>query len=118
MLSLLRGLLLTLLHAKRLKHSLLRAAGAKVRITKSEISMHTWRSPMSATSQAAFVVIPEMSHSDISYIMKYVVLRHLSKDSTRRGAVYARKLLLPFPDQNQLYDITKGNAIAVARKTI
>ena len=41
----------------------------KVRITKSEISMRTWRSPMSAASQGAFVVIPEISHSDISYII-------------------------------------------------
>ena len=32
--------------------------------------MRTWRSPMSATSQGAFVVIPEISHSDISYIIK------------------------------------------------
>ena len=38
----------------------------KVRITKSEISMRTWRSPMSAASQGAFVMIPEISHSDIS----------------------------------------------------
>ena len=38
----------------------------KVRITKSEISMRTWRSPMSATSQGAFVVIPEISLCDIS----------------------------------------------------
>ena len=38
----------------------------KTRITKSEISMRTWRSPMSAASQGAFVVIPEISHSDIS----------------------------------------------------
>ena len=29
--------------------------------------MRTWRSPMSAASQGAFVVIPEISHSDISY---------------------------------------------------
>ena len=35
-----------------------------------QISMHTWRSPMSATSQGAFVVIPEISHGDISYIIK------------------------------------------------
>ena len=40
-----------------------------MRITKSEISMRTWRSPMSATSQAAFVVIPEMSRSNISGII-------------------------------------------------
>ena len=31
--------------------------------------MRTWRSPMSATSQGAFVVIPEISHSDISDII-------------------------------------------------
>ena len=41
-----------------------------MRITKSEISMRTWRSPMSAASKGAFVVIPEISHSDISYIIK------------------------------------------------
>ena len=40
----------------------------KARITKSEISMRTWRSPMSATSQGAFVVIPEILLCDISYI--------------------------------------------------
>ena len=32
--------------------------------------MRTWRSPMSATSQGAFVVIPEISHSDISDIIR------------------------------------------------
>ncbi len=31
--------------------------------------MRTWRSPMSATSQGAFVVIPEMLRSDISGII-------------------------------------------------
>ena len=35
-----------------------------------QISMRTWRSPMSAASQGAFVVIPEISHSDIFYIIK------------------------------------------------
>ena len=40
-----------------------------MRITKSEISIRTWRSPMSATSQGAFVVIPEMSRSNISGII-------------------------------------------------
>ena len=45
-----------------------------MRITKSEISMRTWRSPMSAASQGAFVVIPEISHSDISYIKKMIML--------------------------------------------
>ena len=42
----------------------------KVHITKSKISMCTWRSQMSAAPQATFVVIPEISHSDISYILK------------------------------------------------
>ena len=41
-----------------------------MRITKSEISMRTWRSSMSATSQGAFVVIPEIARGDISYIIK------------------------------------------------
>ena len=41
-----------------------------MRITKSEISMHTWRSPMNTASQGAFVVIPEISHGDISNIIK------------------------------------------------
>ena len=41
-----------------------------MRITKSEISMRTWRAPMSATSQGAFVVIPEIARGDISYIIK------------------------------------------------
>ncbi len=35
--------------------------------------MRTWRSPMSAASQGAFVVIPEISHSDISYITKKIM---------------------------------------------
>ena len=39
-------------------------------ITKSKISMHTCRSRMSDTLQGAFVVIPEISHSDISCIIK------------------------------------------------
>ena len=51
-------------------HISTRQKWTKVRITKSEISMRTWRSPMSATSQGTFVVIPEISHSDISYIIR------------------------------------------------
>ena len=35
-----------------------------------QISMHTCRSLMSDAPQGAFVVIPEISHSDISYIIK------------------------------------------------
>ena len=34
-----------------------------------QISMHTCRSLMSDAPQGAFVVIPEISHSDISYII-------------------------------------------------
>ena len=56
------------LKSKRLRRT-------KVRITKSEISMRTWRSPMSATSQGAFVVIPEISLYDISYIIKYLFFK-------------------------------------------
>ena len=44
--------------------------GTKVRITKSEISMRTWRSPMSAASQGAFVVIPEISQAIFPCIIK------------------------------------------------
>ena len=36
-------------------------------ITKSEISTRTWHSPMGAASQGAFVVIPGIPLSDISY---------------------------------------------------
>ena len=58
-------------HEKMSRHLLRKkAVWTKVRITKSEISMRTWRSPMSATSKDAFVVISEISHSDISYIIK------------------------------------------------
>ena len=39
-----------------------------MRITKSEISMRTWRSLMSAALQGAFVDIPEIAPCDISYI--------------------------------------------------
>ena len=38
---------------------------------KPAISMRTWCSPMSATSQGAFVDITETSHSDISCIIKF-----------------------------------------------
>ena len=41
-----------------------------MRTTKSEIFMRTWRASMSATSQGAFVVIPEIARGDISYIIK------------------------------------------------
>ena len=59
------------MHERHLhKTALSRRGGIKVYITKSEISMCTWRSQMSAAPQGAFVVIPEISHSDISYIIK------------------------------------------------
>ena len=40
---------------------------------------HIRRSPMSATSQGAFVDIPETSHSDISYITREVCDQPLPK---------------------------------------
>ena len=42
--------------------------GTKMRMTKSEIPMRIWRSFLSAAAQGALVVIPEISHSDISGI--------------------------------------------------
>ena len=52
-------------HEKMSRHLLRKkAVWTKVRITKSEISMRTWRSPMRATSQGAFVVIPEIPSVD------------------------------------------------------
>ena len=44
--------------------------GRKMRSAKSEISMRAWRTLMRAASQGAFVVIPEISHSDIFHIIK------------------------------------------------
>ena len=44
--------------------------GRKVRSAKSEIPMRAWRATMSAALQGAFVVIPEISHSDIFHIIK------------------------------------------------
>ena len=41
-----------------------------MRITKAEISMRAWRTPMRAAPYGAFVVIPEISPSDISYTRK------------------------------------------------
>ena len=46
--------------------------------------MRTWRSPMSAASQGTFVVIPEISLCDISYIIKK---REAVKTSPREMAV-------------------------------
>ena len=43
--------------------------GTKMRITTSEISMRIWRSFLRTAAQGAFVLIPEISHSDISYII-------------------------------------------------
>lgn len=42
----------------------------KLRITKSEIPIRTWRSPMSTALQGAFSIIPKISLLDISYITK------------------------------------------------
>ena len=41
-------------------------------ITKSELSMRTWRTQMRAAPQGAFVVMQEISHSDISCIIKQI----------------------------------------------
>ena len=50
-----------------------------------QISMRTWRSPMSAASQGAFVVIPEISLCDISYITKNTVyLSSVQTETDRR----------------------------------
>ena len=43
-----------------------------MRITKSEISMHTWRSPMNAASQGAFAVIPEILLCEFPGIQNYL----------------------------------------------
>ena len=40
----------------------------EVHKTKSGVSMRTWRAPKSVASQGVFVVIPEISLCDISYI--------------------------------------------------
>ena len=57
-------------------HSLLTAAGLQAEDesvhNEIQISMHICRSRMSDAAQGAFVVIPEISHSDISYIIKFV----------------------------------------------
>ena len=59
-----------------------------VRVTTSEPSMRTCCSPMSAASQGAFVVIPEISLRDISYMNEitccglYVVLANCPFDHT------------------------------------
>ena len=52
-------------------------------ITKPAISMHTCRSLMSDAPQGAFVVIPEISLCDISYIIKK--LYHADIGSTRKN---------------------------------
>ena len=44
--------------------------GTKVRSAKSEVSMRTWRALMRPALQGAFVVIPEISHSNIFHIIK------------------------------------------------
>ena len=63
-----------------------------MRITKSEISMHhTWRSPMSATSQGAFVDIPYIIkklcekpcafHSHNFFCRKYIAAPKMDKSA-------------------------------------
>ena len=64
----------------------------KVRITKSEISMRTWRSPMNAASQGAFVVIPEISLCDISGITIQVHPTLGACFGTHAGFLYPQRL--------------------------
>mgnify|MGYP006875261437 CR=1 FL=1 len=58
-----------------------------------QISMHTCRSRMSAASQGAFVVIPEISHSDISGIKK----TGASLPDARTAPVFSSNCFFPFP---------------------
>ena len=44
--------------------------GTKVRSAKSEVSMRAGRTLMRPALQGAFVVIPEISHSNIFHIIK------------------------------------------------
>ena len=53
-----------------------------MRITKSEISMRAWRSFMSAAPYGAFVVIPEISPSDISYRIKRKNPRQITRSAS------------------------------------
>ena len=57
-----------------------------MRITTSEISMRIWRSFLRAAAQGALVVIPEISHSDISYIVKR---EDLNTSTSIRGPFFA-----------------------------
>ena len=52
-------------------------------ITKSKISMHTCRSRMSDAPKGAFDVIPEISLSDISYIIKKIFWKEMQDGFSR-----------------------------------
>ena len=61
-----------------------------------QISMRIWRSPMSATSQGAFVVIPEISLCDISMHNKRADFSTLTMDiEFREQILFLLRDLLP-----------------------
>ena len=68
----------------------------KVRITKSEISTRTWCSLMSAASQGAFVLIPEISHSDISMHNKKIISLYKENDQRKSASVFRYAYLSVF----------------------
>ena len=69
-----------------------------MRITKSEISMRTWRSPMSAASQGAFVDIPEIDLLGIGVKTDCIVTPHRKFDDSAAniGKVVAQGLAAVF----------------------
>ena len=71
--------------------------GEKVRMTKSEISMRTWRSFLSAAAQGAFVLIPEISLCDISYIISDPCAALACGKHTRGEIHRSRRALLSRP---------------------
>ena len=68
----------------------------KVRITKSEISTRTWCSLMSAASQGAFVLIPEISHSDISMHNKKIISLYKENGQRKSTSVFRYAYLSVF----------------------
>ena len=68
----------------------------KVRITKSEISTRTWCSLMSAASQGAFVLIPEISHSDISMHNKKIISLYKENGQRKSASVFRYAYLSVF----------------------
>ena len=71
--------------------------GEKVRMTKSEISMRTWCSFLRAAAQGAFVLVPEISHSDISFIISNPCAALAGGKHTRVEICCAHRALLSCP---------------------